>query len=402
MINSPLVKPKPLYRQTYEWLRRSFLVSEARVSLPDSDWEMYQLPFHSPSARFFPAEKGYYAPKLGGSSLNLNSGWFEGPMEEIVQISDDQVEANQSFHYLLIKSQKIVRAPGAIILLHGLNEKDWAKYLPWAAKLVDITGKAVILFPVAFHVNRAFTAWHHPRLMDQLSQRRQVLFQNMAESSFTNAAISTRLHFAPTRFFFSGLQTYHDIIGLVGSIRLGQVPYLEESARIDFLGYSAGALLAQILLMANRNQLFDESRAVLFCGGPLLSRMHLTSRYIMDSEAHQAIRDFYVDNFDRNLEQDTHFSQRFYRAKKGGIYFKSMLSESYGLANHTRKQRLAELKGQLTAIALAKDTIMPFSEIQASLVGLDGQVLVPCRCFDFPYDYTHMNPFPNLEKFSTK
>lgn len=391
-----------IYRHDYVQLKQCFSYETEAISIPNTDLEIKVLPFESSADDIFPNDPNYYAPKLSGSSLNLNSVIFEGPTELIMQMSDKEVVENNTFKYILIKPQSPQRSKGLIMLFHGLNEKDWSKYLPWAKKLIDLTGKAVILFPIAFHINRALPAWQDSRLMQQVSKHRQALFQNIQASSFTNAAMSTRLHFAPARFFLSGLATYKDIIQLTKQIKSDLHPWVEPQSRIDFLGYSAGAFLVQILMMANRDRMFDDSRGIMFCGGPLFSRMYLTSRYIMDSAAHQALQDFYVDNFDRNLLADPNLANLFEAAYTGGKYFKSMLSESYRTSNVLRKQRLEELSDRLTAIALAQDTIMPPQEVQASMIGSRGTAVIPCHTFDFDYPYTHMNPFPYIEKIQSQ
>ena len=60
-----------------------------------------------------------------------------------------------------------------LLLFHGLNEKDWDKYLPWAHALARATGKAVLLFPTAFHMNRAMGHWSDHRCMHRASQERR-------------------------------------------------------------------------------------------------------------------------------------------------------------------------------------------------------------------------------------
>ncbi|NJL14860.1 MAG: hypothetical protein HC913_18910 [Microscillaceae bacterium] len=160
------------------------------------------------------------------------------------------------------------------------------------------------------------------------------------------------------------------------------------------MGYSAGAFLAQVLLMANRQELFSQSKALLFCGGPLLSRMRLTSRYIMDSEAHRAIQEYYLENFDKKLEEDTQLQQLFEQAQRGGAFFRSLLSEHYPEGKQLRQNRLAELRTQLLALTLAQDEVMTPEEVRASLCDAGGQMLVPMEVFDFDFPYSHVNPFP--------
>ncbi|NBB90561.1 MAG: hypothetical protein GVY23_05055, partial [Spirochaetes bacterium] len=117
-----------------------------------------------------------------------------------LQPSDRDVPENLRFRYPVFVPRRAqssaagegARAPsgGAIILLHGLNEKSWLKYLPWALELAEKTGRPVILFPIAFHMNRAPGAWSNPREMIGVSRERRKLFPGVAASSFVNAALS--------------------------------------------------------------------------------------------------------------------------------------------------------------------------------------------------------------------
>jgi predicted esterase len=388
------------YQEDYEALKKAYSLDQAHIESTGSSIRIINLPFISQSELIFPADKVYYAPKLSGSLLNLDTIFFEGDMDRILQHSDDQILDNKSFNYPLILPKNKVAAEGVIFLFHGLNEKDWTKYLPWAKRLCDLSQKAVILFPLAFHINRAMPEWYDTRAMNRISQKRKSLFLTIQDTSFTNAAMSTRLHFAPSRFFLSGLETYSDIIQLTKKIKSGGIPEILPNAKIDFFGYSAGAFLAQILLMANRESLFEQTKAVLFCGGPLLSRMHLTSRYIMDSEAHHAIRDFYIDSFDRNLLLDHKLGELYENARIGGAYFRSMLSESYGTANLQRQKRLEELDKQILTFALAQDDVMTPTEIQASMIGTKGKPVLPMEVLDFDYPHSHVNPFPTVPKYA--
>jgi hypothetical protein len=72
-----------------------------------------------------------------------------------LDLQDSHVSENRKFHYPLFHCPERGRARELLLLFHGLNEKDWHKYLPWAHQLALTTGKAVLLFPIAFHMNRA-------------------------------------------------------------------------------------------------------------------------------------------------------------------------------------------------------------------------------------------------------
>ncbi|MFA5405255.1 MAG: DUF6051 family protein, partial [Ignavibacteria bacterium] len=108
--------------------------------------------------------------------------------EKIVDIIDLEIQQNNSFIYPIYKNNDGKKSESVIILLHGLNEKNWDKYHTWAKALLERTGKAVLLFPISFHINRVPPAWTHPRQMDNLSKERKELYPGIVESSFVNAA----------------------------------------------------------------------------------------------------------------------------------------------------------------------------------------------------------------------
>ena len=136
---------------------------------------------------------------------------------------DGDIEENRNFPYYSFRPATVARPGGTIILLHGLNEKSWGKYLPWGSAAVPEHRKTVILFPLAFHMDRAPSDWSSPRKMQALASCRQARFKADA-ASFVNAALSARLHAAPQRFFLSGLEAYSDVLSLVRLIRRGGLP----------------------------------------------------------------------------------------------------------------------------------------------------------------------------------
>lgn len=384
---------KQTYVQSFEWFKANYTSIQEKGVVEKNDIQIHHLNFISLSEQIFPKKQSYYEPHLAKHQVNWDNGLKLSEMRKVVAISDAEIQENREFQYILIKPNHLEVINDVIILLHGLNEKDWMKYLPWAEKLVELTGKGVLLFPLAFHINRSAQDWTNTRLMNSVSKERMKSFQNLSESSFTNAALSTRLHFAPVRFFLSGLQTYQDITQLANYIRLGNHSHISETAKVNFFGYSAGAFLSAIILMANRNNLFDNSRAVFFCGGAMLSRMHLASRYIMDNFAYESLLNFYVDDFEKTLSEDPKLQNLFNSTRYGGTYFQSMLSEKDDKFNQIRNERLAQIHQQIKVFSLEKDTIIPPREINQTLNGNREQNLVDIQKLNFPYPYTHMNPF---------
>jgi len=146
----------------------------------------------------------------------------QGPADnELSAIPDEAIPENKSFTYYVFAPAGSTKFKKAILLLHGLNERSWDKYLAWAFYLADRTGHPVLLFPIAFHMNRSPRAWGDPRLMQPLQALRGQQFGPDARSTFANVALSERLSAAPLRFFTSGQQSAADCVNLCRQIYLG-------------------------------------------------------------------------------------------------------------------------------------------------------------------------------------
>ena len=74
------------------------------------------------------------------------------PIDDICSTTDRFIRENTDFKYTVFAPKSNEKFSNAILLLHGLNERSWEKYLPWAEYLCKETGKPVILFPIAFHM----------------------------------------------------------------------------------------------------------------------------------------------------------------------------------------------------------------------------------------------------------
>lgn len=306
---------------------------------------------------------------------------------------DVTIRENRVFTYNVVTAHRRGRARGAILLFHGLNEKYWDKYLPWARTLCDQTGKAVVLFPIAFHMNRAPADWSNPREMARFAAKRRSSLAPVVGSSFANVALSTRLQQAPERFLRSGLETYFDVLQLVDEIRAGNHPAIDGDAEIDLFGYSIGAFLAEMLMFENTRGAFSTSKAFLFCGGPTLSQMRPVSRYIMDSRANAALDAFYGEDFEANLRVDPPLRRLFDRLQTLGTTFRSMLSP-FALRDF-RRTRLAAVGRRLAALVLRRDQVIPQEAVRRTLSsGLDPRIAPSVESLDFAFDYTHERPFP--------
>jgi hypothetical protein len=386
------------YRERYLLLKDRFDQSLGEQQVPSLGVRIVHRTMVSAAKRFLPGEGGYLCEEHGARFVDGRHD--EESPDSVLQTSglsvpDAQFTDNSAFRYSLFLPAGGTTPPGTIFLLHGLNERTWHKYLPWAVRLVELTGNAVCLFPIAFHMNRAPAAWGEPKAMSVVASARQKLFPSIACSSFANAAISARLQSIPQRFFWSGVQTYHDVMDLVRRIRSGEETGLSPAGRIDFFAYSIGSFLAQILLMANEGGVFDGSKLFTFCGGPTFDRMYPVSKYIMDSEASIALYAFYVEHLENEFKRDRRLAHFFDGGHSSGRYFKAMLS--LRKMKDVREDRFRALSRDIVALALKQDSVIQPNEVMNTLQGDYRDVPVPVHVMDFPHPYSHVNPFPTQE-----
>ena len=125
--------------------------------------------------------------------------------------ADELIMQNDSFVYPVFMPEK-PEGKRVIVMLHGLNERKWDKYLAWAHYLAEKTGKPVILFPTSFHINRSVPDWLNPRHMNEQGGIPPAEWIGDPHfSTYINLALSERLTETPERFFLSGLQTADDL-----------------------------------------------------------------------------------------------------------------------------------------------------------------------------------------------
>jgi hypothetical protein len=301
-------------------------------------------------------------------------------------------EGNYNFTYPVFMPGAGAIADGAIIVMHGLNERNWLKYLYWAQYLSDNTGKAVILFPMAFHVNRSPGFWSDPRAMQGVAQQRIHQTAQNDISTPLNAALSTRLDIHPEWFCTSGLQSCYDLISLTQMIRSGRHPLFSNGASVDFFAYSVGAFLLEVLLIANPEDLFSDSKSFLFLGGSSFEQMQGISRYIMDAKAFDRLGDAFIHHDPDAVKQKISIDHL------GS--FNILWSAFISMLRLDRFQALREfafhrLRNQISVIGLSKDQVIPATSIFQTLCGFGKKRhKIPMSILDFPYPYTHENPFP--------
>jgi pimeloyl-ACP methyl ester carboxylesterase len=329
---------------------------ENRVVLPDSDLEI--IPF-----RF---------TNMENEALDFH--------DEICQTTDSAISENNSFTYYVFahKNQNYKRSE-AIILLHGLNERSWKKYLTWAESLAKETGKAVILFPLAFHMNRSSLLWTNLRSLMPFVDKRKNESIEMSNATVANVVLSNRLSSNPIRFYTSGRTTANNICQLVSDIKEGKHPLFAEDTSVHFFAYSIGALLAQVLLLGNPRDLFSNTRLFMFCGGSIFNRMNGSSRDIIDSSANDSLQYYYVNEFlSKNHTEDGMMDA-----------FLSMIKSDS--KQSFRESFFQKAANRVRAISLKNDTVIPTTGVASALGGVSSKILEE---LDFPFEYSHQNPFP--------
>jgi hypothetical protein len=347
------------YTKTFNTLKNLFNPEEEEIIIPGSDVKIYNIGFRSDS-----------------------------PAEGLINVKDKLITENISFTYPVFGPVK-KSCDKVILLLHGLNERSWVKYLVWAYWLAEYTKSYVILFPISFHINRSPAVWKDPRAMIPFMKDRTSAQGEIYMSSFANIALSKRLTESPLRFFNSGYQTVTDIRKLLLSIRNGNHQIIHESCNIDIFAYSIGAFLAEILLMGNPENLFTDSKLFIFCGGSVFSNMRGSSKLIMDSRAFDRVYSFYLYEFEKSLSGKSPFAD-FLHTSQVGLAFRSMID--FGRFKTFRENLLLKLRNQIHSITLKMDTVIPAAGVLATLNTFKKHAIA--EVWDFPFAYSHENPFP--------
>jgi len=301
--------------------------------------------------------------------------------------SKELEQSNSDFrYYLLIPGNSSGR--GAIILLHGLNERSWNKYMQWGMRLATDTGRPVVLFPSAYHMNRSPRSWIDRHLMMPLVAARTALVPDTQLSTFVNVALSTRMSLSPQRFMLSGYQTINDLKVLISSIGEGTHPDLPGGGPVDVFAYSIGALATQVMMLSKPSVLPEESRVMLFCGGSAFGLMNGTSKLIMDSRAFERLMTFYMEWPGDSRNNDGDMLMKIMNDTPEGESFYAMTSLNRLKAVSGTPFRNTE--GKLRAVSFAGDCVIPSDAVSATLQGANLEVWSP------GYPFTHENPFPVL------
>jgi hypothetical protein len=345
------------YTDSYNNLKEIFSAKEVQIKIPWSDISIFNLNYQS----MFPESN-------------------------FINVEDKKIEENFRFTYpVFAPAQKSSRV---ILLLHGLNERSWIKYLSWAHTLAQNTSSYVVLFPISFHINRSPDVWSNPREMIAFMNNRYKETGDGDMLSFANAALSERLSKDPMRFFNSGYQTAMDLIDLLTKIRDGRHEIIPAGCRLNIFAYSIGAFLGGILMLGNPEELFSNSKIFMFCGGSFFSGMNGRSKLIMDNHAFNEVFDFYLSKKKKKnkMLDNIHYCQL-------GLAFKSMLDKK--IFRSFREKRFIQMRDQIRAIAFAKDAVIPAECITKTLNETGSKHTVSVK--DFQFTYSHETPFPILK-----
>ena len=303
-------------------------------------------------------------------------------------IPDNYIQENSSFSYTIFTPSGKEKRDKAIILLHGLNERSWEKYLTWAEYLSQHTGKPVILFPIAFHMNRTPSLWCNPRETLSWANSRKKEVEDPGSSTFANVALSSRLSKNPLRFYASGRESVYNLWQLVQEIKSGKHPLFKEDTSINLFAYSIGALLSQVLLLANPDKMFTDTRVFMFCGGSIFSEMNGNARDIMDKAAFDSLQQYYKNEFLETRSLPNSFQNDFLEQA-----FKAMIRPD--VLHEYRESFFLRACNRIRAISLKKDIVMPTNGVIKALGKISNKILEE---IDFPFQYSHQVPFPLRSK----
>lgn len=344
--------------------------------------------------------KSQYQSLLPGGELNTDE--YEYPtsergvvetdiIQELIHKTDSEIGENIEFSYHIVFPEGVGKAKNIILMFHGFNEKYWEKYYPWAYYLAQHTGKAVVMFPIAFHMNRAPAMWSDVRKMYGVSQLRKEHYPEVLCSTLSNVAISSRLNIKPQRYIWSGLQTYYDVIDFVKMIKDGRHPAIESTTSVDFMSYSIGTFLGEILMMTNENGYFSDSKYATFCGGAVFNRLTPVSRFILDSEANVALYSFLVEHLESHIKRDN-LLRKYFKETSVGLNFSAMLNYSIRLTE--REDAFRAMSNRFYGVLLKHDKVIPCYEVMNTMQGAARDIPIRIDVMDYPYDYIHEIPFP--------
>ncbi len=366
----------PSYRAIAHAIRRRAIWTNGEpMDFPDLGAEVFFLSVRSRHGHHLLGRDGYRCEEHG----------IDFPAERIDDApADCDIAENLDFRYPLLRARGAGkdRARHLVVLLHGLNERSFTKYVPWAYQLWRATGAAVALYPLSFHVNRVLPRWG--REIEGHLSRRRALPRNEDAHPF-NCVISDRLDAYPERLFWGGLQSYGDVLDLVREVREGRHPHVHPEARIDLLGYSIGGYLALGLLLLDEGGLLGDSRAVIFESGAALRATNMSSRFIIDHACEVSLMKLYV-RFTGRLANPR--LGHWLREHELGRWFRALCGDEPERGR--LETRLRDLAPRLLAISNSADEVIPAPAMLNTLQGLHRDTGV--RVEELPLG-VHEHPF---------
>jgi hypothetical protein len=139
------------------------------------------------------------------------------------------------------------------------------------------------------------------------------------------------------------------------------------------------------MMLAYGETFLNDTRLMMFCGGAPFNRMNGVSKLIMDEEAFSRLRFFYLRQFEKELSKtDNPFS--LFRESPATKAFNAMVDSRR--LREWRNHRFEKMRKRISTIALKKDEVIPPSGI-SEIMNTEN-----LRIMDFPFEYTHENPFP--------
>jgi len=377
------------YLELYSLLKNKISTNALEIEI-DSDVSVFNLLFESENCEILQGHPHLHCKE---HQLEFCDEIFHsslGYSKEELDVVDSEVFENKRFifHIFVPKHQK--NTSNAILMMHGFNEKSWDKYFPWAYQLAKQTHQCVVLFPIAFHMNRAMSSWSDKRLMHTISQERQKEFPDLLASSFSNVAISARLQSKPQRFIWSGLQTYYDVVQFVRQSNEGIFLPIVPGSQFHFFTYSIGTFLAEIVKITNYNGYFTNAKLCAFCGGATFNRLTPVSRSIIDSEANVALYSYFIEHLESHLHKEKRL-HHFLEEHPEGQSFRMMLNFKYNRLK--REELFQQYSKDIMAIILENDSVIPFYDVISTLKGASHKIPTEVTIADFDYAYTHEMPF---------
>ncbi len=347
------------------------------IEFPDELADLFFLSFRSSGGRYL----------LGHTSYRCEEHGIDFPGETTLHSPTDHlINQNLEFRYPLVRDHAAAGAPRkhrrGIILFHGLNERSFSKYIPWAYHLWAALRAPVILFPLSFHINRVNPRWMFGQ--QQNYEQRLAIAGNENVHRF-NAVMSDRLGAHPDRFFWGAIQSYWDVVDLVRTVRAGTHPHFTEDAVFDLFGFSAGGFVSLALMLENTEGLFDESRAVLFSTCAAVRDMSLSSPLIVDQHAEIALMQLYAKSPQKfSTTRQLHWLHEHSEGK--------WLNGFCGLRpdRSLLDGRLKEIAPRLFGIANSNDQVIPAGGMYNALQGIRRDI--PVRIEELELGI-HENPF---------